>query len=78
MTGGRTKLARYFGTTLAAAFQRLIDRSAFDHDFVARSPEALFTPQPLVEWMLQNRRIEKGPRHATRRRRLGGRRDIAQ
>ena len=58
MGGGPVRLARYFGTTLAAAFQRLIDRSSFDHDFVAASPEALFTPRPVLEWIAANRTID--------------------
>jgi hypothetical protein len=58
MGGGRLRLARYFGTTLAAAYQRLIDRSRFDHDFVVATPESLFTPQPVLDWIAANREID--------------------
>jgi hypothetical protein len=57
MRGGRTRLSRYFGTTLAAALQRLIDSGAVELDTVASMPERLMTELPLVEWISRNRRL---------------------
>jgi glycosyltransferase involved in cell wall biosynthesis len=58
MAGGRTRLARYYGTSLAATLQRLIDRGAFDHDTIATMPEMLMTDLTLVNWIVRNRRID--------------------
>jgi hypothetical protein len=58
MSGGRTRLSRYFGTTLAAALQRLVDRGAIDHKTVAGMPERLMSDISLVDWIAKNRRME--------------------
>ena len=58
MTGGDQRRSRYFGTTLAAALQRLVDRGAIDGTFIARASEALLTQLPLVEWIAANRDVD--------------------
>jgi len=58
MSGGKARLARYFGTSLAAALQRLIDRGAFEHEMVATLPESLLTKLRLVEWIAHNRSVD--------------------
>jgi hypothetical protein len=58
MTGGNARRARYFGTSLAAALQRLVDRGALDHVTIASMPEHLMTKQPLVEWISDNRKLD--------------------
>jgi glycosyltransferase involved in cell wall biosynthesis len=58
MRGGESRSAGYFGTTLAAALQRLVDRGGVDHSFVAEQPENLMTSLPLVAWIAKNRRLD--------------------
>lgn len=58
MSGGAPKLSQYFGTTLVAAFQRLIDRGAIDYAHIAEYPEGLMTKGLLVDWMIANRQID--------------------
>jgi hypothetical protein len=58
MKGGTSRRARYFGTTLAAALQRLIDKGAIDAKTIAEMPERLMTEVPLVDWIAQNRRLD--------------------
>jgi hypothetical protein len=58
MSGGKARLARYFGTSLAAALQRLIDRGALDHATTASMPEHLMTKRPLAEWISHNRKLD--------------------
>lgn len=58
MNGGEPKLACYFGTTLAASWQRLIDRRSIDLLDVARGPEQLWAKKSLAEWMTANRAID--------------------
>jgi glycosyltransferase involved in cell wall biosynthesis len=58
MTGGKARLARYFGTSLAAALQRLVDRGALDHVTIASMPEHLMTKRPLAEWISHNRKLD--------------------
>lgn len=60
MSGGVGKEARYFGTTLAAAWQRLIDRKGFDAAFLAEQPENLMTTLPLLSWIVRNRALDAG------------------
>ncbi len=58
MAAGLRRRARYLGTSLAAALQRLIDHGALKVEDLARMPERLMTPLPLVEWINNNRRID--------------------
>jgi len=58
MMGGSQRLSRFFGTSLAAALQRLVDRGALDHETIAGMPEHLMTKLPLVDWIERNRRID--------------------
>ena len=58
MSGGNARLARYFGTSLAAALQRLIDRGALEYETVATLPERLMTKLQLVEWIAHNRSLD--------------------
>lgn len=58
MMGGQAKLSRYFGTTLAATLQRVIDRSDLEYETVAGLPERLMTPLPLIDWIIQNRKLD--------------------
>jgi hypothetical protein len=58
MSGGNARLSRYFGTSLAAALQRLIDRGALDYETVATMPERLMTKLQLVEWIAHNRSLD--------------------
>jgi hypothetical protein len=58
MAGGNQRLSRFFGTSLAAALQRLVDRRALDHETIARMPESLMTKLPLVDWIERNRSID--------------------
>lgn len=58
MRGGSARQARYFGTSLAAALQRLIDRGALEHETVATLPERLMTNLSLVDWIAYNRSID--------------------
>ncbi len=58
MAGGAQRTARYFGTTLAAALQRLVDRRALDHEALAEMPENLMSRLPLVEWIARNRALD--------------------
>lgn len=58
MGGGRTRLSRYFGTSLAAALQRLVDSGAIDHHALAAMPERLMTDLTLIEWIANNRGMD--------------------
>ena len=60
MAGGTPKLSRYFGTTLAAAWQRAIDLGAITASSLAVVPERLMTDQSLVEWIRRNRKLDAG------------------
>ena len=60
MAGGTSRLSRYFGTTLAAAWQRAIDLGAITAAVVADLPERLMTDQTLVDWIRHNRRLDAG------------------
>lgn len=55
MAGGRGRLSRYFGTSLAAGMQRLIDRGVLSPEVLAGMPENLMSPLPLTEWIIRNR-----------------------
>lgn len=58
MAGGARRAARYFGVTLAAALQRLVDRDAFDYAYLADLPERLFNERNLVDWIARNRALD--------------------
>jgi hypothetical protein len=61
MAGGSSRASRYFGTTLAAALQRLVDRGAVDHRYLADLPETQMAPTlSLVTWIASNRAIDPG------------------
>lgn len=59
MFGGVPKQTRYFGTTLAASWQRLIDRTGVDHALIINAVERLMTPKTLVDWMICNRAADR-------------------
>jgi hypothetical protein len=58
MIGGERRLARYYGTSLAAALQRLVDRGALDHRVLSGMTERLMTDLPLIDWIMANRSID--------------------
>ena len=58
MAAGLRRRARYLGTALAAALQRLVDHGALTVTDLVEMPEQLMTPLPLVEWISNNRRID--------------------
>ncbi|HEY6628589.1 MAG TPA: glycosyltransferase [Acidimicrobiia bacterium] len=58
MSGGRTRLSRYFGTTLAAAMQRLIDRGVIDPHTIALMPERMMSNRLFVDWIANNRSMD--------------------
>ena len=58
MSGGRTRLSRFFGTTLTTAMQRLIERGAMDYHTIALMPERLMSDRLLVDWIASNRAID--------------------
>ena len=55
MSGGPARSVRYFGTTLAAAWQRVLDRTGLDPSFLRDQPENLMSAMPLVPWIVANR-----------------------
>jgi GT2 family glycosyltransferase len=58
MSGGAAKAARYWGTALAAAWQRVLDRIGHDPGFLRDQPEHLMTALPLVAWIVANRTLD--------------------
>jgi hypothetical protein len=58
MSGGNARLARFFGTALAAALQRLVDRGALETRTIATMPESLMSKLTLVDWITHNRHID--------------------
>jgi hypothetical protein len=58
MSGGISRRARYLGTSLAAALQRLIDRGGMQHADLVGLPENLMTSLPLIGWIASNRALD--------------------
>ena len=58
MAGGPARLSQYFGTTLAAAWQRSIDHGAVDRTTISQLPERLLTRLTMVDWIRHNRAID--------------------
>lgn len=58
MAGGRLRHSRYFGTSLAAALQRLIDKGVVTYVDLLTMPENLMSDRPLVEWIAANRAFD--------------------
>jgi hypothetical protein len=54
MVGGPEKLAVYFGLSLGAFLQRIIERSVMTYQDVAGLPEQLFTKRSLWDWIEHN------------------------
>lgn len=60
MGGGQPRNVRYFGATLAAAWQRVVDRTGIDPSFLLDQPEHLLTTVPVVPWIASNRAAAAG------------------